>query len=183
MDVKTYVLKPGFYLRAPIAAVGARIDEIKGRHPNIEESDLVEEVIEDARRPDSPLRNCFTWDDAKAAHQARRDEARRLLRCYEVHIERPNAAPLIISPANVRITTKDGKSRFVSTDIAMSREDYRKQVLGEAEALLHGVQNRLSKLQGISPTILAAFDKLRKMIVRAAAREPGERKSAPLSAK
>jgi hypothetical protein len=40
-----------------------------------------ESVVSAASDPASPLHPCFTWDDAKAGHEYRLEEARRLIRC------------------------------------------------------------------------------------------------------
>lgn len=43
-----------------------------------------EDVVESARSADSPLHRFFEWDDAKAAHQHRLSQARRLIRMVTV---------------------------------------------------------------------------------------------------
>jgi len=41
------------------------------------------DVVEDARDPDSPLHDCFEWDDSRAAERFRIVQARRLIRTVE----------------------------------------------------------------------------------------------------
>jgi hypothetical protein len=57
-----------------------------------------EDVLEAARREDSPLHVHFEWDDAKAGYQHRLDQARRLIRIrVEVTIaERTVRAPVYV---------------------------------------------------------------------------------------
>ena len=42
---------------------------------------VAEEVVEAAKDEDSPLHECFTWDDTEAAKQYRLVQARRLISC------------------------------------------------------------------------------------------------------
>lgn len=53
-------------------------------------------VVDDARDPRSPLHDQFEWDDAKAAHQYRLEQARELIRtvkCQVTVLETVIAAP------------------------------------------------------------------------------------------
>lgn len=43
-------------------------------------------LLEEARNPKSVFHNCFTWDDDKAAHLFRMDQAKRLLQSINVTI-------------------------------------------------------------------------------------------------
>ena len=45
-----------------------------------EENTTPEEVLEKAKDPDSELHKCFEWDDTKAAHQYRLQQARMVMR-------------------------------------------------------------------------------------------------------
>jgi len=42
-------------------------------------------VIEDARPVTSPLHDAFTWDDTRAAHERRLDQARTLIRSVKIN--------------------------------------------------------------------------------------------------
>lgn len=63
-------------------AVRARVQEIARRNDG---RIKLEDVIEDARAPDSPLHSYFTWDIQEAVHKLHLEEARSLLRSVNVH--------------------------------------------------------------------------------------------------
>lgn len=57
-------------------AVMARLQAIAGEAGTL----TPEAVLADAADPESVLHDCFEWDDTKAAHQYRLDQARSLIR-------------------------------------------------------------------------------------------------------
>ncbi len=62
-----------------------------------------EVVIDKAANEDNPLHSSFEWDDNKAAHQHRLDQARRLVRVY-VEVLAPDTEPV-----NVFVSLKDDR--------------------------------------------------------------------------
>lgn len=70
-----------------------------------------EVVIEDAKDENSPLHNYFQWDDAKAAHEWRKEQARRLIR--EVRLVIHETKTNVKQVAYVR--NPDNDSGYVST--------------------------------------------------------------------
>jgi hypothetical protein len=74
----------------------------------------LEEIIEEARDPASPLHRRFTWDKAKAAEECRLTEARDLLegiqgiqvKRYRIVIHEPDNKPIV---ASFRILPSDNK--------------------------------------------------------------------------
>ena len=64
-------------------AIEARIQGIADRDGNL----TPDAIVEDAQNPESPLHGEFEWDDAKAAMEARRETARRLIRSVKVTIQ------------------------------------------------------------------------------------------------
>ena len=42
------------------------------------------EIVNEARSPESPLHDCFTWDNTKAAEKWRREEAQSLITRYKM---------------------------------------------------------------------------------------------------
>lgn len=57
-------------------AVMRRLRELSGENGTL----TPEAVVADAANPASELHSCFEWDDTKAAHQHRLDQARGLIR-------------------------------------------------------------------------------------------------------
>ncbi len=74
----------------------------------------VDDVIDEARDPDSPLHTEFDWDDSVAAEKWRREQARELIRTVRVEIVIQNHT--IIAPAYVRDPSAGTKEQsYVST--------------------------------------------------------------------
>ena len=48
--------------------------------------DFVEQVVKKASNPKSPLHNCFTWEDAEAAHKWRQLQAHELIQGVKVAV-------------------------------------------------------------------------------------------------
>jgi hypothetical protein len=158
-----YRLRDGFRVKAPAAVVGGRIEALKRRHADAANSEgwvTPEEVVEDARSPDSPIHDCFTWDVAEAARKQNLAEARYLIRCYEVHVIASNLEPVVFSPGSVKVMTADHGRVFMSPPAAMTSDDYREQVLGDTRKLLNGVADRLRKLMLLTPAVLSALEGL-----------------------
>lgn len=53
-----------------------RIRQLENEHGEL----TVETILKDAKKRSSPLHDYFQWDDAKAAHEWRKEQARRLIR-------------------------------------------------------------------------------------------------------
>jgi hypothetical protein len=62
------------------STIEERINELFSMHKEI----TADIVIEDAKNPDSPLHGCFEWDLEKAAMEAWRETARRLIRSVTI---------------------------------------------------------------------------------------------------
>jgi hypothetical protein len=176
----SYTLRPGFVVKAPVSAIGARIEALKKRHATKEKPEgwtTTDEIIDEARSRDSPLHNSITWDVNEAAQKTWHNEARYLMRCYEVRIEVPNREPIILGPGSVRITSEDRKSIFVSPDAAMSQEDSARQVLKETMDMANGLQARLMRLQGLSPDLIRAIEEIKILIAEEIKRRQQDSKS------
>ena len=79
------------------------------------------DVVKASTAPDSPLHPAFEWNDAKAAHQHRLDQARRLIR--SVIIVRPDE-PQVPAFLHVKVETPSGQERFYqNSDVIVERPD------------------------------------------------------------
>lgn len=166
-----YRYRDGFQSKVPAQILGSHIEDLRKRNATAEEPDgflSPAEVVDDARRPESPIHRCFTWNQAEAARQYNLDQARYLLRCYEVHLIAPNVEPIIYSPGSVQVTRPQGGRSYVSSTTAMSNVDYRKQVLKDTISQLDGMKERLRKLTGLSPEIIATIDRLKNLLEKQA---------------
>jgi len=99
------------------AAIEARIQEIADRDGKV----TPDALIEDAQDPASPLHTEFEWDDAKAAMEARRETARRLIRSVKVVIR--TETHNIAVPRYVR-SPEAAESEQSYSEAATLRSDY-----------------------------------------------------------
>lgn len=121
-------------------------------------------VVEEARRPSSPLHSKFTWDDTEAAHQYRIYQARNLIRVVVQMI--PNTADsherVWVSLKKDRENEGGGYRTLVSV---LSDNDLREQLLQQAFEDMEYFQEKYSKLQELSE-IFSAMKSVRVKIKR-----------------
>jgi hypothetical protein len=120
-----------------------------------------EAVVEEARDEKSPLHGAFCWDDTKAAHLYRLDQAQRLIRKFHITVEHSGEAievPVFIGVSSDRENGKaDNPYRLVS-DIA---KDADLLSVAEKDALeqLNGIRKRYSYIKRLNG-IWAQINKL-----------------------
>lgn len=120
---------------------------------------LAPEIVVDAARDErSPLHPHFEWDDAVAAEEFRKDQARELVRSLTIDISRSNVEEKLVR-AFVSVDV-GGEQGYVSTFTAMSSQDLRKQVLERAFAELEAWRARHAELSELA-RIFAAIDETR----------------------
>lgn len=111
---------------AKAQSVGRRLEKIR-RLNGGELKPLM--IVKDACSPSSPLHSCFEWNNEIAAAKYRITQANYMIRHIVVRLEdRPEAKP-IRAFVSVR---KDDSRHYTSIGVAMSDEEYRKQVIQEA---------------------------------------------------
>ena len=86
-------------------------------------------VVEAARVATSPLHRCFEWDDSIAAEAHRLSQARTLIASVVVRLESEQKD--IEVRAYISVPGSDGK-KYEDTQIALSRDDLRRQLLDRA---------------------------------------------------
>jgi len=101
-----------------------------------------EMVVDDARKPSSPLHDFFEWDDTEAAGQWRLQQARVLVASIE-----------IVREDNPNETTRAYhflKERYVASDKVFSDMEMRQQVVENALRELEGWQRRYDQYQELA---------------------------------
>lgn len=107
-----------------------------------------EAVVEDARNPRSPLHSFIDWDDKKAAHQWRLDQARALIRSVRVEIH--TEAKTISTVRYVRDPSAKEAQGYVP--VAKLRDD--KDMAREAiESEMSRVLATLERAQGLADAL------------------------------
>lgn len=90
-------------------------------------------IVEYAEDKDTELHKCFTWDDAKAAHLYRLEEARKVVQMI-VTVEESDEAPKEYR-AFESVIINDHR-QYVPTKTALSDKSTREQILGEIGAAI-----------------------------------------------
>jgi len=96
------------------------------------------EVVLAAQDPDSPLHECFTWDDAEAASQFRLEQARALIRRVKFEVLTEDATERVVR----YVPSPDPKRPFNSLP-EMKSENQAVATLAAEVAMLHGLASRV----------------------------------------
>lgn len=111
-----------------------------------------EVVVESAKDKRSPLHSVFEWNNAKAAHQHRLEQARHLIASIEVIYEQ---APVVGAVrAYVNVESGDGR-RYARTEDALSFSDVRQRVLTRALQEASDWQRRYKQITELSEVFVA----------------------------
>lgn len=124
--------------------IGEALADIEDRHGIIDPNTVVDE----SRPEDAPLHPAFEWRDDVAAEKWRVEQARRVVRCVEVVIDKRHNSTQTTQIAYVNIPSQKG---YLSHGrVARSVELYR-----EAESMyldrLTSAQQQLERLRALSP--------------------------------
>lgn len=124
-----------------------------------------EDVLADAKNPNSPLHSFFEWDDSAAAEQHRLHQARGLIRSV-VAIYTSDDKPAVRARAYVHISEGE-TSHYREMTHAMSRKDTRKVVLQRAWKELQAWRQRYKDLAEFAD-LIAVIDEVQKHLPKSA---------------
>lgn len=142
------------------ALVGAHIELLrKQQHGEL----TPEDVLADARNPNSPLHTFFEWDDSAAAHQHRLHQARGLIRAV-VAVYVSDDKPAVRTKAYVHIAEGE-TSHYREATHAMSQSRTRKLVLQRAWSELQAWRQRYKDLAEFAD-LIAVIDEVQKHLVK-----------------
>lgn len=109
-------------------------------------------IIDSAKSRCSPLHTGFEWDDSKASHEWRRQQARGLLQTLRI-VEREDESEPV--RAFFHVVDERGNNVYVTREKAKTTEDYHLQVIRNALRLLEQAQSRLADIEGMEREIKA----------------------------
>lgn len=115
-----------------------------------------EAVVEAAQPKTSPLHPHFEWDNKKAAHQYRLDQARELIRLRSVDLERPDGGTTRVNAWVNLDPGPDGKRGYMPIVDALADPVRRELVLNRARQDLNSWVNRYRHLEEAA-TLLTDF--------------------------
>lgn len=89
---------------------------------------LAQDVVEDAKRPESLLHDSFPWDDAIAANEHRLQIARQIIRSVKINVT-VNHIVLDVPEWGHVTTTGKQIAGYRKLDAIKEHEDYRRELL------------------------------------------------------
>lgn len=122
-----------------------------------------EDVVDDAKNPNSPLHSFFEWDDTAAAHEHRLKQARSLIRTVvAVYKENPKSEPVRAyihvrpspTPSSSGSATVDDKPYYTEVTKALSIPSTRRAILMRAKADLEAWQKRYKDLKELADIVV-----------------------------
>lgn len=128
-----------------------------------------EAVVEAAASPTSPLHRYFTWDDTEAAHEYRKQQARKLIRVVRVVVQEEKLR--IVRPSYVRdVSRAPDEAGYVSVQHVRSDAEQAKATVIYYFSQARGCLNRAVEIAEAlgcgeeSKAALAAVDRLLKRL-------------------
>lgn len=129
-----------------------------------------EDVVKEARREGHPLHDRFDWDDSKAGHLWRLEQARELIRSVYVVIETTGQKTVSVRAYASLPSDRDREGGYRPIDSIMSNANFRAELLSSAISELEAFKRRYSNLTQLAPVfdaidavkIKRSFEKDRK---------------------
>lgn len=134
----TYAWITGRSHRVDPQVVGDTIAEIEQREGSCHPGSLVREATPETH----PCHELFEWDNDKAGHKYRVDQARRVIRSIRIM-----RFPVAQTPAFISVRLpEEGATSYVSAERVVNNRSYREFALNDALKQLVGLRNRYSYL-------------------------------------
>ena len=141
MPQATYAWRPGSRIALDAQKAGRELSRIEKSTGMV----TPEAVLERATVKGSALHDHFEWDDSKAGHQYRLQQAGELIRSITVETSRSNILPS--QPVRAFVNVEEAGSRhYTSTARAMGSKELRDQVLAKAWRDLEAWRQRYAEL-------------------------------------
>lgn len=156
MSAMVYQWKPNVVVPVTAQIVGEELEKIRVAH---NDRLTQEDVVTSAKSDESPLHPAFEWDDAKAGHRWRIEQASYLIRSITVMVESEDETKTPIR-AFVNVE-RDADRSYTSTAHAMSDVELRAQVLARAMKELQAWRLRYNELAELA-RVFAEIDKATK---------------------
>lgn len=138
----TYLWQPGSRISIDAQQAGEALAKIEKDHNGRIEPEFVVDAAKDEKHA---LHGHFQWDDALAAVEYRRDQAREIIRSLRIDISRSNVEPPRPIRAYVNVTVEDAP-HYASVTTAMGSKELRQQVIARAWAELEAWRCRHAEL-------------------------------------
>ena len=117
------------------------------------------QVVKIARNKKTELHKCFEWDDNIAAHEFRKDQARKVMHSIVI-IKNPEDDNPIIFRAYENVTVEDGKA-YVQIEQALSKEEWREEVFSQIRKGIEQLEMKAEAYENMDITLKKVKHKLR----------------------
>lgn len=146
---------PSFWTKLDPQAIGEEIERLEQDHQHQLTPDG---IVDAARNRKSPLHKAFEWNDEKAAHHWRCDQARKLVATLDIVLIRPDKTEV---PTRAFVSVEIGSGRgYSSTVHALNDPALRQQVVQRAWIELDAWRQRHAELSEFG-RLFSAIDKAR----------------------
>lgn len=126
----SYKWRDGAHVRVDAAVAGPELERLTASGCT-----TAEEVLSEAKKKGSPLHEAFEWNDTKAGHQHRLQQARQMLRSIVRVVVRitPNGKTTETSRVVVGLKAAEPSRRYVRPEDMSSaeRDAFARQLIGE----------------------------------------------------
>ncbi len=129
--------------KVPAQIVGEELEKIRASAGGLDPAT----VVSVASAANHPLHKCFTWDDAKAAHLCRIDEARKLIKNISIVTE---ARPPMVAYVNI------SHNNYQRTDFVVNTPSEFERALTVLQRQFTGIMESLQSLSDLSPSAAVA---------------------------
>ncbi len=140
---------------------GLELEKIENEKGTVKAAD----VVAAARDPKSPIHILFTWDDAKAAEEHRKDQARNLIGGLQVvRVRTSTNGPVSNRAFHLVKPEGDSKRGYVGRDRVVGDADLRKQVIASAKRELEGFIKKFQHIAAMGkymPDLQTIVDSMR----------------------
>lgn len=139
--------------------IGNRLEQLYKKAEHL----TPEVVLEDARRPRSPLHKYFEWDDSSAAESWRLNQARALVRSVRVVFESDDKEVSHDMRAFISVVGEDKKRVYMPSVEAMADDEIFEQVLQQLTRDINGLKKRYAKYREFSTFFRSLHRELQKL--------------------
>jgi hypothetical protein len=155
-----YVWREGCRFKADPRVIGHALQDLAQRLGRDFDGITAAEVVDEARKPQSPFHAMIPWDDAEAAEAHRRNVARLILRSIRVRVIQHGKPVHVIG--YVKVVLDDGPC-YVPTTRAGRDAALHAQMVNDAFKGLQGWKARYKALQGIEEVLVLIDQALRHL--------------------
>jgi hypothetical protein len=166
---RTYASRPGArFSNTKARRYGSYLNKLSKKSKN---RLTPKDIVDDAKKKDSPLHDYFEWDDSLAAQQYRIEQARHLLNHIEVTIVYKDVVGDIQETERQRqfISVQIGTSRndrvYMPFEIVAKDELLLDSVVSEASNALQSWINRYEKFTRLG-RVVEAVEKAKKLLTK-----------------